>query len=156
MAADLRVSLRAVSPCPTAPSRHVQYEGIINCTKILRIGGDDMQVPLPRAEGNRHIDHIGVARPAAQQAHSPGDGIVQGNNLGALVAEQRGDPRLPRSGAPHLSHDACGHRDLPVTPVDLLQQSLHPPAATLDRDESSGIESDGAAHSTPSARRAHA
>jgi len=35
-----------------------------------------MQVPLPCAEGNRHIDHIGMARPAAQQADSAGDRVV--------------------------------------------------------------------------------
>src|SRR5712691_2586824 len=50
--------------CPTVPSWRVQDEGVIDCMQILRIGGDDMQVPLPRAEGNRDIDHIGVARPA--------------------------------------------------------------------------------------------
>ena len=43
-----------------------------------------MQVPLPRAEGNRDIDHIRVARPAAQQADSAGDRVVQGDDLGAL------------------------------------------------------------------------
>lgn len=128
----------------------------VEYTQILWIGGDDMQVPLPRAEGNRDIDHIGVARPAAQQADSAGDRVVQGDDLRALVAEQRGDPRLPRSAAPRLTNGTRGHRDLPVAPVDLLQQSLHPAAATLDRDESAGIEGDRAGHSTPSARRAHA
>jgi hypothetical protein len=42
----------AVSTCPPVPSWHVQDEGVIDCTQILWIGGDDMQVPLPRAEGN--------------------------------------------------------------------------------------------------------
>jgi hypothetical protein len=65
----------------------VQDEGVIDCTQIPWIGGDDMQVPLPRAEGNRDIDHIRVARPAAQQADSAGDRVVQGDDLGALVAE---------------------------------------------------------------------
>ena len=138
------------------PSWHVQDEGIIDCMQILWIGGDDMQVPLPRAEGNRDIDYIGVARPAAQQADSAGDRVVQGDDLRTLVAEQHGDPRLSRSAAPRLGNGTRGYRDLPVTPVDLLQQSLHPPAATLDRDESAGIEGDRACHSTPSARRAHA
>jgi len=134
----------------------VQDEGIINGTKILRIGGDHMQVPVPRAERDRDIDHIGVARPAAQQADSAGDRVVQGNNLGALVAEQRGDPRLPRSATPRLRNGTRGHRDLPVTPVNLLQQGLHPPAATFNCDESASVEGDRASHSTPSARRAHA
>ena len=101
-------------------SWHVQNEGVIDCTKIVRIGGDDVQVPLPRAEGNRDIDHIGVARPATQEADRAGDRVVQGDDLRALVAEQRGDPRLSRSAAPRLSNGTRGHRDLPVTPVDLL------------------------------------
>jgi len=42
----------AVSPCPTVHSWHMQDEAVIDCTQILWIGGDDMQVPLPRAEGN--------------------------------------------------------------------------------------------------------
>ena len=115
-----------------------------------------MQVPLPRAEGNRDIDHIGLARPAAQQANSARDRVIQGDDLRALVAEQRGDPRLSRSAAPRLSNDTSGHRYLPVTPVDLFQQSLHPFAAVLDRDEGTGIKGDRAGHLTPSARRAHA
>jgi hypothetical protein len=65
----------------------LQDEGVIDCTQILWIGGDDTQVPLPRAEGNRDIDHISVARPAAQQANSAGDRIVQGDDLRALVAQ---------------------------------------------------------------------
>ena len=134
----------------------MQDEGVIDCSQILWIGGNDMQVPLPRAEDNRDIDHIGVTGPAAQQADSAGGRVVQGDDLRALVAEQRGDPCLPGSAAPRLRKGTCRHRDLPVTPVDLLQQSLHPPAAALDRDESAGIEGDRAGHSTPSARRAHA
>lgn len=39
----------------------MQDQGVIDCTQILWIGGDDMQVPLPRAERDRDIDHIGVA-----------------------------------------------------------------------------------------------
>ncbi len=58
--------------------------------------------------------------------------------------------------APRLSNGTRGHCDLPVMPVDLLQQSLHPLAATLDREESAGVEGDRAGHWTPSARRAHA
>jgi hypothetical protein len=65
----------------------VQDEGVIDCPQIVWIGGDDMQVPLPRAEGNRHIDDIGVARPAAQQADSPGGRVVQVDDLCALIAE---------------------------------------------------------------------
>ncbi len=74
-------------PCLTVTSWHVQDEGVIDCPQIVWIGGDDMQVPLPRAEGNRHIDDIGVARPAAQQADSPGGRVVQGDDLCALIAE---------------------------------------------------------------------
>jgi len=134
----------------------MQDEGIIDCPQIVWIGGDDMQVALLRAEGNRDIDHIGVTGSAAQQADGAGDRVFQGDDLRALVAEQRGNPRLPRSAAPRLSNGTRRHRDLPVAPVDLLQQSLHPPTAALDRDESAGIEGDRASHSTPSARRAHA
>jgi hypothetical protein len=65
----------------------VQDEGVIDCTQIPWIGGDDVQVPLSRAESNRDIDHIGMARPAAQQADSAGDRVVQGDHLRALVAE---------------------------------------------------------------------
>ena len=73
----------------------------------------------------------------------------------ATVRESQG---IARGGhaAPRLSNGSRGRRDLPVAPVDLLKQSLHPPAAALDRDESAGIEGDRAGHSTPSARRAHA
>lgn len=134
----------------------MQDEGVIDCPQIVWIGGDDMQVALPRAEGNRDIDDIGVTGSAAQQADGTGGRVVQGDDLRALVAEHRSDPRLPRSAAPRLSNGTCRHRDLPVAPIDLLKQSLHPPAAALDRKESAGIEGDRAGHSTPSARRAHA
>ena len=134
----------------------MQDEGAIDCPQIVWIGGNDMQVPLPRAEGNRDIDDISVTGSAAQQADGASGRVIQRDDLRALVAEQRGNPRLPRSAAPRLSNGTCRHRDLPVAPVDLLQQSLHPPAAALDRDESAGIEGDSAGHSTPSARRAHA
>src|ERR1017187_8319466 len=92
----------AVSPCPTVPSWHVQDKSVIDRTEIVRIGGDDMQVPLPRAEGNRYIDHIGVTRPAAHQADGTGDRVIQGDDLRALVAEQHSDPSLSRSAAPRL------------------------------------------------------
>ena len=72
---------------PTVPLWHMQDEGVINGTQILWISGDDMQVPLPRTEGNRDIDHVGMARPAAQQADSAGDRVVQGDDLRALVTE---------------------------------------------------------------------
>ena len=62
---------RLVRPSLTVTSRHVQYEGGINRPQIVWIGGDDMQVPLPRAERNRDIDHIGMARLAEEQADSP-------------------------------------------------------------------------------------
>jgi hypothetical protein len=39
----------SVSPCLTVTSWHVQDEGVIDCSQIVWIGGDDMQVPLPRA-----------------------------------------------------------------------------------------------------------
>jgi hypothetical protein len=44
-----------------APSRHVQDEGLIERPQVLRVAGNDMKVALPRAEGNRHVNHIGVA-----------------------------------------------------------------------------------------------
>lgn len=77
----------AVSMCPTVASWRVQDEGVIDGTQIIWIGGDDMQVPLPRTQSNRDIDHIGVTRPAAQQADSAGDRVVQGDDPRALVAE---------------------------------------------------------------------
>jgi len=54
-----------MSPSRTVPSWHVQDQGVIDCTQILWVRSYDMPVPLPRAEGNRDIDDIGVARPAA-------------------------------------------------------------------------------------------
>jgi hypothetical protein len=107
----------------------VENEGVVDSPQILRVGSNDMQIPLPRAQGNRHIHHIGVARPAAQQADSASDWVVQGDDLRALIAKQNCDPRLPRSAAPCLRNGTRGHRDLPVSPVDLLQQGLHPPVA---------------------------
>jgi acetoin utilization deacetylase AcuC-like enzyme len=56
----------------------VQDEGVIDCPQIVWIGGDDMQVVLPRAEGNRDIDDIGVTGSAAQQADGAGGRVVQG------------------------------------------------------------------------------
>jgi hypothetical protein len=97
-----------------------------------------------------------VARPAAQQAGSAGDRVIQGHDLRPLIGEQRGDPRLPRPAPPRLRNGTGRYRDLPVPPVDLLPQSLHPPTAALDRDQRASIEGERAAHSTPSARRAHA
>jgi hypothetical protein len=138
------------------PSGYVQDQSVVDCMQVLRIGGDDMQVPLPCAQGNRYIYDISVTRPTAQQADSAGERVVQGDDLRSLVAEERGDPRLSWAAAPCLSNGTRGHRDLPVTPVDLLQQSLHPPTPTLDRDKRAGVEGDRASHSTPSARRAHA
>ena len=134
----------------------MEDERVVDSPQILRVGGNDMQIPLPRAEGNRHIDHIGVAQPAAQQADSASDWIVQGDDFRALIAKQRRDPRLPRSAAPGLRNGTCGYRDLPFSPVDLLQQGLHSRAAALDRDQGTSIEGDRVGHSTPSARRAHA
>jgi hypothetical protein len=145
-----------VTPYPSGNSWHVQYECAINRTEISWIGGDNAQVPLPRAQGNRDIDHIGVARPAAEQADSAGDRVVQGDDLGALVPEQDGDTRLPRSATPRLGDGTSRHRNVPVTPVDLFQQRLHPPAATLDRDKRACVEGDRTCHSTPSTCRAHA
>ncbi len=134
----------------------MQDEGVIDCPQILWIGRDDMQIALPCADRNRDIDDIGMARPAAQQANRAGCRVVQGDNLRALVAKQRGDARLPRSAPPRLSHYSGRNGNFPSAPVDLIQQSLHAPATALDRDEGAGIEGDGVGHSTPSARRAHA
>jgi len=50
-----------------------------------------MQVPLPRAEGNRDIDHIGVARPATQEADRAGDRVVQGDDARVLVVGHEPD-----------------------------------------------------------------
>ena len=80
-----------------------------------------MQVALPCAEGNRDSDDIGVTGSTAQQADGACGGVVQGDDLRALVAEQRSDPRLPRGAAPRLSNGTCRHRELPDAPVDLLR-----------------------------------
>jgi hypothetical protein len=128
MCADLQI-LRV-----SAASWHVEDEGIVDGSQILRVGGNDMQIPLACADGNRRVDHVGMARPAAQQADSASDRVVEGDDLRALVAEQRGNPRLPRSSAPRLRNRARRHRDLPIPPVDLLKQGLHSPASPLDRD----------------------
>ena len=86
-----------------------------------------MQVPLPRAKGNRDIDDICVARPAAQQADSAGDRVVQGDDHRALVAEQRGDPRLWRSAAPRLSNGTRGHRDLQAVALQFFGGAVTDP-----------------------------
>lgn len=122
----------------------MQDEGPIDGPQILWVRGDNVQVPLPGAERDRHIDDIGVTRPTAQQADCTGDRVVQGDDFGALVAKQGGDPCLSRSAAPRLREGTRGHRDVPVTPVDLLEQSLHTSAATLDRDQGAGVEGDRA------------
>jgi hypothetical protein len=84
---------------------------------MVRASGDAMQVPLPRAKGNRDINHIGMARPAAQHAGSSSDRVVQVGYLRARVAEQHGYPRLTRSAAPRLRNGTCGCRlDFAVQP----------------------------------------
>src|SRR5258707_14804951 len=71
----------SVSPCLTVTSRNVQDESVIDSPQIVWIGGDHMQVALPRADRNRDIDDIGVARPAPPPADTPGGGVVQGYDL---------------------------------------------------------------------------
>jgi hypothetical protein len=95
-------------------------EGFIDDPQILRIGRDDVPVALPCTDRNRDIDDIGVARPATEQTDGAGYRVVQREDLSTLVAEQRGNARLPRPAAPRLSNYSCGDGDLPAAPVDLV------------------------------------
>jgi hypothetical protein len=69
----------------------VEDERVIDGTQLLRIEGNDVQLPLPREQRNRDIDRVGVIRPAAQQADSAGDRVIDGDDLRALIDEQGGE-----------------------------------------------------------------
>jgi hypothetical protein len=69
----------------------MQDKGLIDCTQICWVRGDDMAVPLPGTKGNRDVDNVGMARPAAQQADSAGDRVIDGDDLRALIDEQGGE-----------------------------------------------------------------
>src|SRR5260370_7765078 len=90
----------SVSPCLTVTSWHVQNESVIDSPQIVWIGGDHMQVALPRADRNRDIDDIGVARPPAQQADSPGHRVLHAAHPGTPLPPHPPDPPPPPSPPP--------------------------------------------------------
>ena len=79
-----------------------------------------MQIALPCADRHRDVDDIGMAGSAAEQTDSSGCRVIQGDDLGALVAEQGRDARLPRATAPRLSNYSGRHGNSPLPPVNLI------------------------------------
>ena len=97
------------------PSWRVQDEGVIDRPQIPRVRGDDVQVPLSRAEGNRDIDHIGVAdlphsRPTARATGSSrGTTSVRSSLSSAAIRAcrvRRATPELLHPRAPRRASHA--------------------------------------------------